>query len=160
MASSGHQRTGKARLNNRRQGTDFPEKHRSSGRFLDAASAPRDRAGKGPGLMAEQLGFDDLRRHTFAFDDQEAPVAARCLVHHPGRHLLARARFTRNKDRRIGRRDGACIAEGMDQRGVFTDGRRNALAHGNDGCSDQLALGRQGNVIQRAGSDRCHCEFC
>ena len=109
--------------------------------------------------MAEQFGFDDLRGHAFAFDHQEPTGAARRLVNHPSGHLLARARLARDQDRRIGGRDGAGIAERVDQRRVPADRRRHASAHGKDGRGDQFALRGQGNVIQSAGADRPDCKF-
>ena len=86
------------------------------------------RAGKGPGLVAEDLAFDQVARDGGAVDRDERPCRARAaLVKQVGDNLLAAARRAGDQDRRIRRREPV-----------------DAVTHRGDGCADADQRGEAG----------------
>src|SRR5207245_2601771 len=85
---------------------DLVEEKGPSRRLLDLSDLRPDRAGERPLLVAEELGFEDLLGKSRAVDrDPRLPGSRRALVDQAGDHLLARSRFAREEDRRLGRAD-------------------------------------------------------
>ena len=83
-----------------RQIADLVEKQRGQVRELEAADLPRQRAGVGAPLAAEQLALNEGRRDGGAIDADHHPGAPRAeLVNLRGHELFASAGFAEQQDR-------------------------------------------------------------
>ena len=80
---------------------DLVEVDRAVVRVLELSELAPIRAGEGAALVAEQLGFQQLRRHRRAVHlHEESHVAARCRVNRAGDDVLADAALASDEHRR------------------------------------------------------------
>src|SRR3954468_8530870 len=86
------------RLQIERQFANLVEEERSFLRLLEAARAPRGRAGVGALLRPEQLALEELRRNRGAVHRHEAALAAGRQVERARHALLAGARLALDED--------------------------------------------------------------
>ena len=134
---------------------DFVEQQRAAGRFLELADAPRDRAGEGTFLVAEQFGFEEMLRDRRAVDaDEGLPGAVRARMDIARQHLLAGAAFAGDEDRRLGARDLLGELNDFRHRIVLPDHLAGVVGDGGEHGRDQLRIGRQRDVFLGAGMDR------
>jgi hypothetical protein len=96
-----------------RELADLVEEQGAARRRLERADAGRAGAGEGAGLVAEQLGLEQVRRDRAAVDDHERAVAARALeMQRLGGELLAGAALALEEHGGVGRRGGLEEREG------------------------------------------------
>jgi len=92
-------------LQHRAHLADLVEEDGSPGGELEHPGALRDRAGEGPALMAEHLGFEQLGGDRAAVDRDERTIGPRAgRMDGAGDELLARAALARDQDRGVGDR--------------------------------------------------------
>ena len=81
---------------------DFIQKQRAVVGLLELAQVPRDGAGEGAFLVAEELGFDQFGGHGGAVQRDEGAVAARAAIMQRARdQFLAGAGLAQNADARF-----------------------------------------------------------
>jgi len=134
------------------------EKERRSVCQLEAARLPREGAGVGPLLPAEQLALDERRGQRAAVDGHEQPVAPSAqAMDRPGRQFLPRARLAQQQDGRIGRRHALDEFDDASHPGaVRDDAIQGDIRHG--AVAQVAVLGFEA-VLERAQFAIGACEF-
>ncbi len=101
---------------------DLVEEERAFMRELEAARAPRDRAGEGASFVAEELAFQQPGGDGRAVHLDQAPRRAPAeLVQGLRQQLLARARFPEQQDIRRGGRDDGDVPDHLLHGGALAD---------------------------------------
>ena len=103
--------------------------------------------------MAEQVRRKHFRRNATAFDSHEPATATRGRMDGAAHELTAGSRLSRDKDRGGPPRHGEPEIDGAHQGGILADQPCWSFGDGEDGGRDQFAVGREGQIIPRAGAN-------
>uniref|UniRef100_A0A0N5A5Z1 PE-PGRS family protein n=1 Tax=Parastrongyloides trichosuri TaxID=131310 RepID=A0A0N5A5Z1_PARTI len=133
---------------------DFVQQKRAAVGLLELADAARHGAGKGPLLVTEQLGFQQVIRDGGAVDADEGLVrTTRAAVQIAGHHLLTDAAFAGDQDGGFRTRHLIGQLDDRLHRRISRDHRPLVIRHRRQDGGDQVRLGRQGDELLGPGAD-------